>query len=66
MLATLEDSHGVGIAAPQVEESAARFIVAPRPKPRDPTAPLLRLRGAALDRWDAGGMMGPFERRDRR
>jgi peptide deformylase len=41
MRATLEDSDGVGIAAPQVQESAALFIVASRPNPRDPTAPLL-------------------------
>jgi hypothetical protein len=66
VLATLEDSHGVGIAAPQVDGSAALFIiVASRPIPRDPTAPLMRLRGADLDRWDAGERMGRFERRDR-
>jgi peptide deformylase len=41
MLATLEDSKCVGIAAPQVVESAALFIVASRPNPRDPTAPLM-------------------------
>jgi peptide deformylase len=121
MLATLEDSHGIGTAAPQVCESAARFIVASSPKPRDPTAPLMgpeividpeiiarsdelvkdregclrlpglrglvpcrrridaesgrrgagrparvrRRRGADLARWNAGGIMGPFERMDR-
>jgi peptide deformylase len=42
MLATLEDAGGVGIAAPQVYEPAAIFIVASRPNPRYPTAPLMR------------------------
>src|SRR5215831_18104909 len=41
MLATLEDASGVGIAAPQVYEPAALFIVASRPNPRYPTAPLM-------------------------
>jgi peptide deformylase len=41
MLATLEDASGVGTAAPQVYEPAALFIVALRPKPRDPDAPLM-------------------------
>ena len=41
MLATLEDANGVGIAAPQVYESAAIFIVASRPNPRYPDAPLM-------------------------
>jgi peptide deformylase len=41
MLATLEDANGVGIAAPQVYEPAASFIVASRPNPRDPDAPLM-------------------------
>ena len=39
MLATLRDSNGVGIAAPQVFESASLFIVASRPNPRYPDAP---------------------------
>ena len=41
MLLTLRDSNGVGIAAPQVYESKAIFIVASRPNPRYPTAPLM-------------------------
>ncbi len=39
MLATLRDANGVGIAAPQVYESRAIFIVASRPNPRYPDAP---------------------------
>ena len=41
MLATLRDANGVGIAAPQVYESKAIFIVASRPNPRYPNAPLM-------------------------
>jgi peptide deformylase len=41
MLATLEDAGGVGIAAPQVYRPAALFIVASRPNPRYPDAPLM-------------------------
>ncbi len=41
MLATLRDADGVGIAAPQVFEPWALFIVASRPSPRYPDAPLL-------------------------
>jgi peptide deformylase len=41
MLATLHDANGVGIAAPQVYESSALFIVASRPNPRYPDAPLM-------------------------
>ena len=41
MLETLRDAGGVGIAAPQVYESAAIFIVASRPNPRYPDAPLM-------------------------
>ena len=41
MLATLEDAGGIGIAAPQVYQPAALFIVASRPNPRYPTAPLM-------------------------
>jgi peptide deformylase len=39
MLATLLDAGGVGIAAPQVYESLAMFILASRPNPRYPDAP---------------------------
>ncbi len=39
MLATLRDANGVGIAAPQVYESASLFIVASRPNARYPDAP---------------------------
>jgi peptide deformylase len=39
MLETLRDANGVGIAAPQVYESAAIFIVASRPNQRYPDAP---------------------------
>jgi peptide deformylase len=42
MLVTLEDADGVGLAAPQVYEPAALFIVASRPSPRYPTAPLMQ------------------------
>ena len=41
MLATLRDAGGVGIAAPQVYEPVAIFIVASRPTPRYPDAPLM-------------------------
>lgn len=41
LLATLRDFDGVGIAAPQVYESLAVFIIAPRPNPRYPNAPLI-------------------------
>jgi peptide deformylase len=41
MLETLHDANGVGIAAPQVFESVAIFIVASRPNPRYPDAPLM-------------------------
>jgi peptide deformylase len=39
MLATLREADGVGIAAPQVHESRAIFILASRPNPRYPDAP---------------------------
>jgi peptide deformylase len=39
MLATLREADGVGIAAPQVYESRAIFVVASRPNPRYPDAP---------------------------
>jgi peptide deformylase len=41
MLATLSDANGVGIAGPQVYEPAMIFIVASRPNPRYPDAPLM-------------------------
>jgi peptide deformylase len=41
MLETMRDANGVGIAAPQVYDSKAIFIVASRPNPRYPTAPLM-------------------------
>jgi peptide deformylase len=41
MTATMRDANGVGIAAPQVYESASLFIVASRPNPRYPDAPLM-------------------------
>ncbi len=42
MMETLHDANGVGIAAPQVYEPAALFIVASRPNPRYPDAPLMK------------------------
>jgi peptide deformylase len=39
MRTTMLDANGVGIAAPQVFESLAVFIVASRPNPRYPNAP---------------------------
>ena len=44
MLATVADASGVGIAAPQVFESLALFMVVSRPNPRYPQAPLLEPR----------------------
>ncbi len=41
MLATLREADGVGIAAPQVYEPVALFIVASRPDPRYPEAPTM-------------------------
>jgi peptide deformylase len=41
MQETMRDANGVGIAAPQVFESVAIFIVASRPSPRYPDAPLM-------------------------
>jgi peptide deformylase len=41
MLETMRDANGVGIAAPQVFESVAIFIVASRPNPRYPDAPVM-------------------------
>jgi peptide deformylase len=42
MLATVADANGVGIAAPQVYQSLALFIVASRPNPRYPDAPEMK------------------------
>ena len=39
MLATVAEANGVGIAAPQVYEPLALFIIAARPTPRYPDAP---------------------------
>ena len=41
MLATLRQADGVGIAAPQVYEPQSIFILASRPNPRYPDAPLM-------------------------
>lgn len=41
MLVTVADAGGVGIAAPQVFESLSLFVVASRPGPRYPLAPLM-------------------------
>jgi peptide deformylase len=42
MLVTVADACGVGIAAPQVYEPRALFIVASRPNARYPDAPILQ------------------------
>lgn len=44
MLVSVADASGVGLAAPQLFESLALFIVASRPNPRYPQAPLLEPR----------------------
>ena len=41
MLVTVIDANGVGLAAPQVYESKRIIIVASRPNPRYPDAPLM-------------------------
>lgn len=41
MIATAAEASGVGIAAPQVHESLALFIIASRPSPRYPDAPAM-------------------------
>jgi peptide deformylase len=41
MRATLESTEGVGLAAPQISESKRIIIVASRPTPRYPSAPLM-------------------------
>lgn len=39
MLVTVDDAHGVGLAAPQVFESLSLFVIASQPNPRYPKAP---------------------------
>jgi peptide deformylase len=39
MQATLADSHGIGLAAPQIGESLQIVIIASKPNPRYPAAP---------------------------
>jgi peptide deformylase len=41
LLVTMADADGVGIAAPQVFEPLALFVVASRPNPRYPQAPAM-------------------------
>ncbi len=41
LLTTLRQSNGVGIAAPQVDQSYRLLIVASRPNPRYPNAPVM-------------------------
>ncbi len=41
MLLTVADADGVGIAAPQLYEPLALFIIASRPNPRYPQAPFM-------------------------
>jgi peptide deformylase len=41
LIATCESANGVGIAAPQVASSVRLFIVASRPSPRYPHAPVM-------------------------
>jgi peptide deformylase len=41
LIATVQASHGVGIAAPQVAQSLRLFIVASHPNPRYPHAPIM-------------------------
>lgn len=41
MRSTLASTHGVGIAAPQISESKQIIIIASRPTPRYPSAPLM-------------------------
>lgn len=41
LISTATSAEGVGIAAPQVSESIRLFIVASRPNPRYPNAPLM-------------------------
>ncbi|GFO70017.1 peptide deformylase 2 [Geomonas limicola] len=39
MLVTVDDAHGVGLAAPQVFQSLSLFVIASQPNPRYPKAP---------------------------
>ena len=41
LIVTVTAANGVGIAAPQVSQSARLFIIASRPNPRYPDAPLM-------------------------
>ncbi len=54
MAATMREADGVGIAAPQVHQSLAIFIVAPRPNPRYPDAveqpPIVAINPEILER----------------
>ncbi len=42
LLATLRSANGVGIAAPQVDESLQIMVIASRPTPRYPDAPTMK------------------------
>jgi peptide deformylase len=42
LITTAQDANGVGIAAPQISQSCRLFIVASRPNPRYPYAPLMQ------------------------
>lgn len=44
LIVTAESANGVGIAAPQVSQSCRLFVVASRPSPRYPHAPLMQPR----------------------
>ncbi|WP_337176447.1 peptide deformylase [Paludisphaera sp.] len=54
MIATMREADGVGIAAPQVYQSLAIFVVAPRPNPRYPDAveepPIVAINPEILER----------------
>lgn len=56
MIATMIDADGVGIAAPQIYSPASIFVVASRPNPRYPDAPLMEpevvINPEILDRSD--------------
>lgn len=53
MLATLAESNGVGIAAPQIYESCRILIVASRPTPRYPYAPQMEPTVMVNPSWSA-------------
>ncbi len=42
LFATLADTEGVGLAAPQIGESVRMMVIASRPTPRYPSAPLMQ------------------------